>query len=165
MTNPVQNFLSRFTQWGTVEPQPAPPPSREELRRQLREQYREKLGTESLADVALEIETRKADERVRLERQLRERLTRVEQAIEAFNRETVQILAPLESRISKAQSALTAACEALQNTQIARSGELATTLGKERDEIRAQLFQPFDIAGRVIGWREGGSAPQFPPGT
>jgi hypothetical protein len=158
-----ERFINSFKNWAPVTPQS--PVSREDLRRQLHEDYRSKTGSATLADVAVEAEARKGNERVQLERKLKPKHAGLEAGIEAFRRDTVRILAPYEAKLRTAEQTVIAANAALEAKRIERAGELAAGLAKERDEILAELRRPFDIAERVIPWREGGVAPTFPPGT
>jgi hypothetical protein len=156
-----ERFLNGFQNWAPVTPQPVP--TREALRRELREHLIGKTGFETLVDVALDHLERQANERVRLEATLRQQLAAVDAAIEAFRRGTPKALAPHEARLKSAQDEFVAAGAALEGARSTRDSELARGLSARKNQILAELRGTSVPQGRMIGWRAGGAAPQFPP--
>lgn len=151
------------SQWMPVNPEPVR--SREELRADLREHLIAQTGSEALADLSISHLRTEADARVKLEAQLREDVARLDAAIARFRSDTLKILEPLEARQRAAQAALDAATGALDAARIARDSELNRGLNARRIEILGKLRGTEIPQGKLVPWREGGDAPQFPPAT
>jgi hypothetical protein len=156
-----QEFLKdvRDSQRRPVDPKPAL--TKETLRADLREHLIGQTGSEALADLSLTHLEAEANARVRLEKSLREDLARVDASIARFRAETLKVLAPFEQRLKAAEAEFTAASVALADARSSRDSECARGLGERRNQLVATLRGAAVIQGKLIPWREGGSAPQL----